>query len=85
MNVFDILVKYQQAFADGLMVTFQMCLIIWSAGIITWLITRHFGCQMATNFGNPNQAHCLYPFRHANASVSILAALSSAIFTGHCR
>jgi len=34
MNVFDILVKYQQAFADGLIVTFQMCLIIWKAGII---------------------------------------------------
>lgn len=34
MNVFDILVKYQQAFASGLMVTFQMCLIIWTIGII---------------------------------------------------
>lgn len=34
MSVFDILVKYQQAFADGLLVTFQMCLIIWLSGII---------------------------------------------------
>ena len=34
MNVFDILIKYQQAFAGGLMVTCEMCLIIWSAGLI---------------------------------------------------
>jgi polar amino acid transport system permease protein len=34
MNVFDILVKYQQAFLAGLMVTCQMCLIIWSTGLI---------------------------------------------------
>ena len=34
MTVFDILVKYQQAFADGLCVSFQMCLIIWASGIL---------------------------------------------------
>jgi polar amino acid transport system permease protein len=34
MNVFDILVKYHQAFASGLLVTCQMCLIIWSTGLI---------------------------------------------------
>jgi polar amino acid transport system permease protein len=34
MTVLDILIKYHEAFASGLMVTFQMCLIIWCAGII---------------------------------------------------
>jgi ABC-type amino acid transport system permease subunit len=33
MTVFDILLKYHQAFSDGLMVTFAMCLCIWSFGL----------------------------------------------------
>src|SRR5580700_7026235 len=34
MTVFDILIKYHQAFLGGLMVTCEMCLIIWSTGLI---------------------------------------------------
>jgi ABC-type amino acid transport system permease subunit len=34
MTVFDILITYRQAFVTGLMVSVQLCLIIWSCGII---------------------------------------------------
>lgn len=34
MNVFDILITYHQGFLQGLLVTLQLCLIIWSAGIV---------------------------------------------------
>jgi polar amino acid transport system permease protein len=34
MTVVDILVKYQQALSDGLMVTFEMCFVIWSCGLL---------------------------------------------------
>lgn len=34
MTVFDILITYHQGFLQGLLVTLQLCLIIWSAGII---------------------------------------------------
>jgi His/Glu/Gln/Arg/opine family amino acid ABC transporter permease subunit len=34
MTVIDILVKYQQALSDGLMVTFEMCFVIWTVGLL---------------------------------------------------
>ena len=34
MNVLDILITYHQGFLQGLMVTLQLCLIIWGSGIV---------------------------------------------------
>ncbi len=55
MNVFDILVKYQQAFADGLMVTFQMCLIIWSAGLIIGSLVGILAAKWTKLLGIPTR------------------------------
>lgn len=34
MTVFDILITYRQGFLQGLLVTLQLCLIIWGSGIV---------------------------------------------------
>jgi ABC-type amino acid transport system permease subunit len=34
VTVFEIISKYKEGFADGLFVTLQLCLIIWSSGIL---------------------------------------------------
>jgi ABC-type amino acid transport system permease subunit len=33
-SVFDIILKYKDAFASGLLVTLELCLIIWFSGLI---------------------------------------------------
>ncbi len=55
MTVFDILVKYQQAFSDGLMVTFQMCLFIWSLGLTLGAILGTLAAKWRLLLGVPTR------------------------------
>lgn len=55
MTVFDILVKYQQAFADGLLVTFQMCVIIWTAGLVIGSLLGVLAARYPTFLGIPTR------------------------------
>ncbi len=80
MTVLDILIKYQQAFADGLMVTFQMCLIIWSVGLIFGSLLGVLAAKWTKFLGITDKVNLLYSFRDADAGIFILAALSIAIF-----
>jgi His/Glu/Gln/Arg/opine family amino acid ABC transporter permease subunit len=53
MTVIDILVKYQQALSDGLMVTFEMCLIIWTVGLFLGAILGSLAAKWRLTIGLP--------------------------------
>ena len=53
MTVIDILVKYQQALSDGLMVTFEMCLIIWTVGLFLGAILGSLAAKWRLAIGLP--------------------------------
>lgn len=45
MSILEIIIKYQEGFSQGLLVTLQLCLIIWTSGLVIggllgWLSSR---------------------------------------------
>jgi His/Glu/Gln/Arg/opine family amino acid ABC transporter permease subunit len=55
MTVIDILVKYQQALSDGLMVTFELVLIIWSVGLLLGSILGSLAARWKLVIGIPTR------------------------------
>lgn len=55
MNVVDILIKYWDGFVSGVWVTLQLCLIIWSSGLILGSILGFFGAKWDFTLGLPSQ------------------------------
>jgi polar amino acid transport system permease protein len=53
MTVIDILIKYQQALSDGLMVTFELSLIIWSAGLFFGSLLGSLAAKWRLSVGIP--------------------------------
>lgn len=53
MTVIDILVKYQKALSDGLMVTFEMCFIIWSLGLLAGAMLGSLAAKWRLSIGIP--------------------------------
>jgi polar amino acid transport system permease protein len=51
MTVFDILINYHIAFLQGLSVTLELCLIIWSAGIVLGIMLGIFGAYRHATWG----------------------------------
>ncbi len=51
MTVLDILLNYHQAFLQGLAVTLELCLIIWTAGIVCGTALGVVGAQHPTSWG----------------------------------
>ncbi|MFY9287783.1 MAG: ABC transporter permease subunit [Alphaproteobacteria bacterium] len=51
MSVFDILINYHVAFLQGLLVTLQLCAIIWTAGIVIGTLLGVFGAQHPHSWG----------------------------------
>ncbi len=51
MSVFDILINYHMAFLQGLRVTLELCLIIWSCGIIFGTMLGVVGANHAGTWG----------------------------------
>ena len=55
MTVFDIIIKYREGFLSGLFVTFQLCLIIWSSGILIGSALGFAGSRWKTWVGIPSR------------------------------
>jgi His/Glu/Gln/Arg/opine family amino acid ABC transporter permease subunit len=53
MTVFDILVQYHEGFLSGLKVTLELCLIIWSAGLILGSLLGVAAARFPTLVGWP--------------------------------
>lgn len=51
MTILDILVKYQQAFGQGLIVTFRLAFIIWAVGLIGGTILGSAGAKWKLSVG----------------------------------
>jgi ABC-type amino acid transport system permease subunit len=55
MSVFDILVTYREGILSGLLVTVQLCLIIWSAGLIVGSALGVAGAKWYRGVGIPSR------------------------------
>ena len=55
MSVFDILIKYQSAFANGLVTTFQLALIIWFFGLVVGGLIGSMGAKWKLFVGIPSR------------------------------
>jgi len=55
MSVFDILVKYQSAFAGGLVTTFQLAIIIWFFGLTIGCLLGSLGAKWTRAIGIPSR------------------------------
>jgi His/Glu/Gln/Arg/opine family amino acid ABC transporter permease subunit len=55
MSVFDILIKYQSAFANGLATTFQLALIIWFFGLTVGALLGSLGAKWKNFVGIPSR------------------------------
>lgn len=55
MTVFDILLKYQSAFADGLATTFRLAFIIWFAGLFGGALLGSIGAKWKLMIGLPSR------------------------------
>ncbi len=55
MSVWDILTGYHIAFANGLIVTFQLALIVWSAGLLIGTILGILGAKWTFLVGVPSR------------------------------
>jgi len=55
MTVLDILVKYQAAFAEGLMTTFRLTLVIWLAGLTAGTLLGALGARYRVAVGWPSR------------------------------
>jgi polar amino acid transport system permease protein len=53
MNTWQILLEYQEGFGNGLLVTIQLCLIIWTIGIVCGLIIGILGSIFNNSIGFP--------------------------------
>ncbi|MCA9803346.1 MAG: ABC transporter permease subunit [Cyanobacteria bacterium HKST-UBA02] len=56
MTVLDILIKYQQAFSDGLFTTFKLALFVWSIGLGLGSILGALGAKYRLAVGMPTRA-----------------------------
>jgi His/Glu/Gln/Arg/opine family amino acid ABC transporter permease subunit len=55
MSIFEILMKYKEAFAQGLTVTFQLCLVIWAVGLILGAMLGILGARFKFAVGVPSR------------------------------
>ena len=55
MSVWDILTRYHTAFANGLVVTFQLALIVWSAGLLIGTVLGILGAKWTFLVGIPSR------------------------------
>lgn len=55
-SVFEIIFKYKEGFASGLLVTLELCLIIWSFGIIIGGLIGIFSKKWKRSLGIPTKA-----------------------------
>lgn len=55
MTVFDILLKYQSAFADGLATTFRLAFIIWFSGLFGGALLGSIGAKWKLMIGLPSR------------------------------
>src|SRR5438132_3885610 len=55
MSVLDILIKYQQAFSDGLLTTFRLAFIIWFIGLSLGAIVGALGAKWRIAVGFPSR------------------------------
>jgi len=56
MSALDIIWSHRQEFQRGLQVTLQLCLIIWSIGILTGVVIGVAGARWKTAIGLPSRA-----------------------------
>jgi ABC-type amino acid transport system permease subunit len=52
MNVLDILINYHMAFLQGLRVTLELCLVIWSSGIVFGIVLGVTGAHHPQSWGH---------------------------------
>jgi ABC-type amino acid transport system permease subunit len=55
LTVFDILLKYQSAFADGLATTFRLAFIIWFSGLFGGALLGSIGAKWKLMIGLPSR------------------------------
>lgn len=55
MGVFDILYSYRHEFLHGLAVTLELCLLIWSTGIVAGVVIGAAGAKWKTIVGIPSR------------------------------
>ncbi len=51
MNAFEILITYHDAFLQGLYVTMQLCLLIWTSGVVLGLVLGVVGAHYPESWG----------------------------------
>ena len=56
MGAIDILVAYRREFLHGLLVTLQLCALVWSIGIVAGVILGAAGAKWKTFVGAPSRA-----------------------------
>lgn len=55
MTIIDILIKYQQAFSEGLLQTFRLAMIVWAAGIVLGTALGALGARYRFSVGLPSR------------------------------
>jgi polar amino acid transport system permease protein len=55
MTIIEILIKYQQAFAQGLIVTFRLSFIIWAIGLVCGALLGSAGAKWKLSIGIPSR------------------------------
>jgi polar amino acid transport system permease protein len=56
MTILDILIKYQQAFSEGLLTTFRLALIVWVIGLSLGALIGALGAKWRLAVGIPSRA-----------------------------
>jgi len=55
MTILDILIKYQQAFSDGLLTTFRLAMIVWFIGLSLGAVIGALGAKWRIAIGIPSR------------------------------
>jgi polar amino acid transport system permease protein len=55
MSVFDIIINYREGFLKGLLVTLQLCLLIWSSGLVIGSVIGVAGAKWGFTVGLPSR------------------------------
>lgn len=54
MNILDIIIAYKEAFAHGIIITLELCMIIWTIGIIAGTALGYLGSVYRKHIGIPS-------------------------------
>ncbi|MFA6270041.1 MAG: ABC transporter permease subunit [Candidatus Paceibacterota bacterium] len=56
MSILDIIINYREGLLSGLLVTLELCLIIWFSGLVIGTLLGYLGAKYKIEIGGPSRA-----------------------------